>query len=98
MPRFEVQTESLSSASAEQLALAGRLRSIGSAVDSAAVGAAGAAGEPAAIAALSAFGQSWAASLELLAASVGDLGGNLGSAAGAYEGTDAGAMPGAGGR
>ena len=80
------------------MALAYRLSSIGSSVDSAAVAAAGSAGEPAAIAALSDFGHSWASSLELLAASVGDLGANLGSGAGAYEGTDASAMPGAAGR
>ena len=94
MPRFEVETESLSTASSEQLAIADRLRSIASGVDSAAMTAAGAAGEPAAMAAMSDFGTSWSQSLQLLAASVGDLGGNLGAAAGAYAGTDATAMPG----
>lgn len=57
--------------------------------------AAGAAGDPRAAGAMADCAGAWAASLSVLAQSVGGLGTNLTAAGGAYLGTDAAAMPGA---
>ncbi len=93
MARIEVQPEGLSAAGGEQAALAGRLLELASRLEAAGGAGAGAAGDPAAAQAIELGGASWAASLAMLADSVGGLAANLGSAASAYTSTDQAAMP-----
>ena len=93
MPRIEVDPGQLYTAGARQSALAGQVTSLSGSLDAAGSSAAGAAGEPGAAAAIADCCTAWAASLLMLADSVGGLGGNLGAAGDAYANTDATTMP-----
>jgi hypothetical protein len=93
MARIEVDTGQLSVAGGRQAALAAQLAALCGPLEAAGEAAAGGCGEPAAAAAIADCAGAWSASLGLLAASVSGLGENLGAAADAYHGTDAGAMP-----
>jgi len=90
--RIEAQPEVLGGAGARQAELAGRLSELSEGLTGASA-AACAAGDPALSGAISDSIGSWQASLALLADSVGGLATNLTAASGAYEQTDAAAIP-----
>ena len=96
MGRLEVQPGELLAAQSRQGALAEETRGLRGHLDTAA-GSAGAAGDPDAGAAVEEFSRGWAATLAALDQALDGMAGNLGSAAGAYQTTDRGAMPGPGG-
>ena len=93
MGGFEIQPSELMAAQSRQGSLAGEVRGLRGHLDGAA-GGAGAAGDPQAAGAIEEFSRGWATSLAALDQALDAMAGNLGAAAGAYQATDAGAMPG----
>jgi hypothetical protein len=93
MPRIEVDPGQLHGASARQAGLAGQVMALSGSIQATGSTAAGAAGQAGAGAAISDFAAAWSLSLQMLADSVGGLGGNLGAAGDAYAGTDANSVP-----
>jgi hypothetical protein len=95
MPRIEVETGQLQVAGGRQGALGEHIASLCGTVVAAGDAASGAAGDPRAAGAIADCAGAWSVSLQMLSQSVGGLAANLGSAGAAYEGTDAGVIPGA---
>jgi hypothetical protein len=90
--RIEVETGALSAEGAGQAQLAGQIVELGGELARAS-SAACAAGDPRLSGAITDCLASWSRSLSMLAGSVEGVGTNLDAAAGAYTGTDQGAMP-----
>jgi hypothetical protein len=95
MPRIEVDTGQLHTASGRQTALAEQVAALCGALEAAGNTAAGAASEPYAAAAIADCAGAWSASLRMFSASVARLATNVGAAGSAYLATDASAIPGA---
>jgi hypothetical protein len=93
MPRIEVDTGQLHSASGRQAALAEQVTSLCGALEAAGNAAAEAASEPYAAAAIADCAGAWSASLRMFSASVAGLATNVGAAGSAYSATDATAVP-----
>lgn len=91
--RLEVEPGALTAEGGGQSELAGRILELAGELQSA-TSASCAAGEPHLSAAIDGCLAGWSQSLAMLAGSVEGLGANLNAAAGAYTGTDTGAMPG----
>jgi hypothetical protein len=89
MPRIEVETGQLHTASGRQAALAEQVATLCGALESAGNTAAGAAGEPVAAAAIADCAGAWSASLRMFSGSVAGLATNLDAAGSAYLATDA---------
>ncbi|MBA2793059.1 MAG: hypothetical protein H0U32_03565 [Thermoleophilaceae bacterium] len=96
MGRLEIQPSELITAQTRQGTLAEEIRGLRGHLDGAA-GGAGAAGDADATGAVEEFSRGWASNLGALDQALDGMAGNLGAAAGAYQKTDSGAMPGAGG-
>jgi len=90
--RLEIQPGELLAAQSRQGELAEETRGLRGHLDSAA-GGSDAAGDPDAGAAVQEFSRGWAATLAALDQALDGMAGNLGSAAGAYQAADSGAMP-----
>jgi hypothetical protein len=94
MPRFQVDTGQLRYASGRRSSLGEGLLDACGRLESAGGTAAGAAGDGRVAGAAEAFASGWAGSLAQLGGAVAALATNVDAAAGAYEGTDRGAMRG----
>jgi hypothetical protein len=90
--RIEVEAGALSAEGAGQSQLAGQIMELAGELGRASA-AACAAGDPQLSGAINDCLATWSQSLSMLAGSVEGLGANLSGAAGAYTGTDLGAMP-----
>ena len=92
-PRFQAKTEELRAAGGRQQGLGDRLLEACGRLEGAGSSAAEACGDPALGQAFEDLGRSWAGSRSGLGGAVAGLATNVQAAAGAYEETDAGAMP-----
>jgi hypothetical protein len=93
MPRIEVDPGQLTAASGRQSAVAVSVMEAAGRLESAGLEAAGAAGEAGVSGAMASWTSAWASSLAALGNAVGGTAGNLSSAAGVYQTTDANAIP-----
>ena len=89
MPRIEVQPGQLTAAGGRQAAISASMIEAVARLETAAAAAASAAGDPGVAGAVSDWSVGWGSSLAALATAVAGTAGNLDSAAGAYELTDA---------
>jgi hypothetical protein len=94
MPRFQVETGELRYAGGRQGSLGEALLDACGQLEAAGATAAGAAGDGRVAGAVHGMAGGWASSLAQLGGAVAALAANVDAAAGAYEGTDQGAVPG----